>query len=63
MTGLDIKNKTTSLAIVFLIYVFACFMGFLVFVLNSGMHLILSTLLADIAATLIVWIFGIILKE
>jgi len=63
MTGLSIKNKTTSLAIVFLIYVFACFMGFLVFVLNSGMHLILSTLLADIAATLIVWIFGIILKN
>lgn len=63
MTGLNIKNKTMSLIIVFSIYIFACFIGFLVFNFFSGMHLILSTLLADIAATIIVWVFGIIFKN
>lgn len=63
MTGLNIKSKTVSLLIVFLIYVFACSVGFLVFTLTSGMYLILSTFLADIAATIIVWIFGMIFNN
>ena len=63
MTGLNIKNKTTSLLIVFLIYLFAFFIGFLIFRLTSNMNLLISTLLADIAATIIVWVFGIVFKN
>ena len=49
-----------SFLIVFAVYVLAFFVGLLVFKLSSNMHLLVSTFLADIAATFIVWIFGIL---
>jgi len=60
MTRFRIKNRTVSFLIVLAIYILAFAIGLLVFKLSSGMHMLISTLLADIAATLIVWGFGIL---
>lgn len=58
-----IKNRTVSFLIVIAIYIIAGAAGFLIYNITSGMHILLSTLLADIAATLIVWLAGIILNN
>jgi len=50
----------TSYFIVLAVYVLAFSAGLLIFRLSSDMHVLVSTLLADIAATLVVWGFGIL---
>lgn len=56
----QINNRVVSLLIVLAICIIAFFAGLLVFKLTSGMHILVSTFLADIAATMIVWGFGIL---
>ena len=56
----QINNRVVSLLIVLAIYIIAFFAGLLVFKLTAGMHVLVSTFLADIAATMIVWGFGIL---
>ncbi len=58
-----IKNRSLSFFVVLIIYVLACAAGFLTYSLTSSMHLLISTLLADIAATIIVWLAGIVFKN
>jgi steroid 5-alpha reductase family enzyme len=58
MSLLKIKTRSVSFIIVLAVYVFSFFISFLVFNLFDNIHILISTLLADIAATLIVWIFG-----
>lgn len=60
MTRFRIKNRMTSYFIVLVVYILAFSAGLLIFKLSSDMHVLISTLLADIAATLIVWGFGIL---
>jgi steroid 5-alpha reductase family enzyme len=60
-SGID--NKAASLLIVLLTYIIAAAAGYLVYFLSSGMHLIISVLLADIAATIVVWLSGILFKN
>jgi steroid 5-alpha reductase family enzyme len=60
---MKIKSRTASFLIILLIYIAAAAAGFLVYYLTSGMHLLVSTLLADIAATIVVWLCGIFLKN
>jgi len=55
-----IKNRTISFLIILVIYILAFFVGLLVFKLSSDLHVLVSTFLADIAATLVVWGFGIL---
>ncbi|MCJ7472471.1 MAG: DUF1295 domain-containing protein [Actinobacteria bacterium] len=55
-----IKNRSISLLIVLAIYIIAFFAGLLVFKLSSDLHVLISTFLADIVATIIVWGFGIL---
>ena len=52
-----------SFLIVLAVYILAFFVGLLVFKLSSNMHVLVSTFLADIAATLVVWGFGILFKN
>lgn len=56
----NIKSRPISLLIVLAIYIIAFFAGLLVFKLSAGMHVLISTFLADIVATIIVWGFGIL---
>ena len=63
MKKTGIKNRTVSLIIILLVYIAAAAAGFLVYHLVSGMHLLVSTLLADIASTIVVWLCGIFLKN
>ena len=58
-----IKSRTASFLMVLAIYIIAGVAGFLIYNLASGMHLLFSTLLADIAATIIVWLAGIMFKN
>jgi len=58
MTRFRIRNRTISFLIVLAIYIFAFAIGLLVLKLSSGMNMLISTLLADVAATLVVWVFG-----
>lgn len=55
-----IKNRTISFLIILVIYILAFFIGLLVFKLSSNIHVLVSIFLADIAATLVVWGFGIL---
>ena len=55
-----IKNRAVSLLIVLAIYIIAFSAGLLVFKLSGDMHVLVSTFLADIVATIIVWGFGIL---
>jgi len=59
----NIRNRAASFFIIFIIYIAAAAAGVLVYYLASGMHLLISTLLADIAATIVVWLCGIFLKN
>jgi steroid 5-alpha reductase family enzyme len=60
MVHIDIRSRILSFILVFLIYTAAFFAGFIVFKFTSDMHLLISTLLADIAATIVVWASGIL---
>lgn len=59
----QIKSRTTSFIIVILAYVSAFGVACLIFFISKNLHLLISTLLADIAATLIIWGFGLIFKN
>ena len=58
-----IKNRTISFLIILVIYILAFLAGLLVFKLSSNMHVLVSIFLADIAATLVVWGFGILFSN
>lgn len=60
MPVLKIKTRLVSFIIVLAVYIFSFFISFLVFNLFNNIHILLASLLADIAATLVVWVFGII---
>lgn len=57
------KKRAVSFLITALIYVVAIIAAIIVFYYLKSLHLIISTLVADIVATLVVWLFGIILKN
>lgn len=56
-------NRTLSLCVVLLIYAAALAAGFLIFSYFSEKGSLIAMLYADIGATIIVWLFGIILKN
>jgi len=58
-----IKNRTISFLIILVIYILAFLAGLLIFKLSSNMHVLVSIFLADIAATLVVWGFGILFSN
>jgi steroid 5-alpha reductase family enzyme len=60
MTIFRIKNRKVSFFIVLAVYIVAFSVGFYVFILFSNIPILISTLLADVAATLVVWVFGIL---
>ena len=55
-----IKSRITSFLLILAIYALAFFIGLFVFNLFNNMHVLVSFFLADIAATLVVWGFGIL---
>jgi len=55
-----IKTRLVSFIIILAIYIFSFFIGLLVFKLFNNISMLLASLIADIAATLVVWAFGII---
>ena len=60
MTRIEIRSKTASFLIILAVYIGAFAIGLLVFRLSYGMHILISTLLANIAATLVVWGSGLL---
>jgi len=58
-----VRNRTASFIIVFVIYISAAAAGLAVYNLFSGIHILVSILLADIAATIVVWLCGIFLNN
>jgi steroid 5-alpha reductase family enzyme len=58
------NNKILSFFIVFVIYVLAFLAGFLVYaVLKYKINILLTTFIADVAATLVVWGAGLVFKN
>ncbi len=57
------KKKYTSLLIIFFIYVLALIIGILVFNMLSEYSLIIRLIVADVIATIFIWIIGLILKN
>lgn len=57
------QRRWASLLVILLIYVVAAAVGALAFLLTVNMHFVLRMLLADLAATVIVWLFGVLLKN
>lgn len=57
---IKIKNRKTSFFLIFLIYIIAFFIAFLVYYFTRNLHILVSTFLADVAATLVVWGFGLL---
>lgn len=60
MPALKLKTRLASFIIILAVYAVSFFISFLILKLFNNIHIILATLLADIAATLFVWILGII---
>ncbi len=58
-----IKKRFISFLIILAIYVIAFVIAYLAFTLSKNMHILLSTLIANVCATIAVWIFGIIFKN
>ena len=57
------KKKALGLLILFLVYVFAIGVGVGIFLLLKGrVHFLINVLIADIAATIFVWLCGVIFK-
>ncbi|MEX1378316.1 MAG: DUF1295 domain-containing protein [Eubacteriales bacterium] len=56
-------SRKTSILIIAVIYILAAFIGYLVHRLFEGMGLLMSVFLADVAATIVVWLFGVLLKN
>ncbi|MTI96265.1 MAG: DUF1295 domain-containing protein [Firmicutes bacterium] len=58
-----VKNRSGVFGLVFVVYVLA-FLGFYLFQrLTNGGSLLLSTFWGDVAATVIIWLFGIVYKN
>ena len=55
-----VKTRTASFLFILAIYTIAFFIGLFVFNRFYNMHVLVSSFLADIAATLVVWSFGIL---
>ena len=55
-----VKSRIISFLLILAIYALAFFIGLFVFNLFNNMHVLVSFFLADIAATLVVWGFGIL---
>ncbi len=58
-----LKTKASSFLVIGAIYLIALLVGILVYNLSLWEHMLIVTLLANIAATLVVWFFGVILKN
>ena len=56
-------SKAASIAVIAAIYIFAAFIGYLVQRLTDKTGLLISVFIADAAATVVVWLFGIVLKN
>ena len=56
------KTTRLSFLFIFLIYVLAIFVGLFTFLYTEGIEDILRFLIADVAATLIIYVFSVILK-
>lgn len=63
MQILNIKTRKFSFFVIFVTYMLALLTAFLVFNLFKELGLIYSTFLADIAATLVVWLIGILFNN
>ncbi len=63
MKNLIFKSRAFSFFIVIIIYVAAFFGGFFIFGLSGSLNPLIAFFLADIAATVIVWLAGIVLKN
>ncbi|MBN2882517.1 MAG: hypothetical protein JXN10_03245, partial [Clostridia bacterium] len=61
--NVGIYNKRNSLLIVLITYTAAFFLAAVVFILFRRMGIIAATLIADIAATLLVWGTGLIFRN
>ena len=57
---IKIKNRTVSFFLIALIYLIAFFAALLIYHITRSAHILASTFLADVAATLVVWGFGIL---
>ena len=57
------KTTRLSFLFIFLIYVLAIFVGLFTFLYTEGIEDILRFLIADVAATLIIYVFSVILKN
>jgi len=63
MNGPTIKYRTISFLIILVIYILSATAGFVVLSVFSDLPVLLSTLVADIAATIVVWVSGIVFKN
>jgi steroid 5-alpha reductase family enzyme len=63
MPVLKLKTRLVSFIIILAVYAVSFFISFLILKLFNNIHIILATLLADTAATLFVWILGIIFNN
>jgi steroid 5-alpha reductase family enzyme len=59
----QVKKRSVSFLIILAIYAVAFITSYFLMMFIRGMHLLLSTLIANIAATIVVWVFGIIFKN
>jgi len=57
------KTRSVSFLLTALVYVVALIAAFLILYFLNDIHLLLSTFIADIVATVVVWLFGILLKN
>ena len=63
MNVFNLKSRKISLLVIFFIYTIALFSGMGIYYLVSDLHLLFSFFIANISATVIVWIFGLVLKN
>ena len=63
MPVIKLKTRLASFIIILSVYAISFFISFLIIKLFNNIHIILVTLLADIAATLFVWVLGIVFNN
>ena len=63
MARLNIKTRIASFLIILTIYIVAFFIALFIFYLSKNLNILISSLLADIAATLVVWGFGVLFRN
>ncbi|MDD3521064.1 MAG: DUF1295 domain-containing protein [Actinomycetota bacterium] len=57
---LKVEKRTTSFLFIGLIYIIAFFIAYLFYYLTKSSHILVSTFIADVAATIVVWGFGLL---